>query len=97
MMQLSASEVQYELKHIRQDQVPRIIASYATCLSLAYIAVALRLAARRLSRASLQADDLTVFIALVRMLLQEFSKHLQNADAGLDLAFRYRSDHCRLV
>ena len=66
MAQLSATEVQYEREHIRQDQVPRIVASYATCLSLAYIAVVLRFIARRISRAPLQADDLTISIALVR-------------------------------
>ena len=66
MAQLSATEVQYERENIRQDQLPRIVASYATCLSLAYIAVVLRFIARRISRAPLQADDLTIFIALVR-------------------------------
>lgn len=67
MAQLSPAEIQYELEHIRQDRAPNIIASYAICLSLACIAVVLRFVARRISRASLQADDFTVAIALVRI------------------------------
>ena len=67
MAQLSPAEIQFELEHIRQDRAPSIIASYAVCLSLACIAVVLRFVARGISRASLQADDFTVAISLVRI------------------------------
>ena len=66
MAELSPTEIQYELEHIGQDRAPNIIVTYATCLSLACIAVVLRFVARRTSRAPFQADDLTIFIALVR-------------------------------
>lgn len=67
MAQLSPTEIQYELDHIDQDLAPSIIAAYVTCLSLAYFAVLLRFVARRTSRSRLQADDLTISIALVRV------------------------------
>ncbi|KAF6240945.1 hypothetical protein HO173_000738 [Letharia columbiana] len=80
MAQLSPTEIQYELEHIHQDRAPDIIASYAICLSLACIAVVLRFVARRTSRASLQADDLTVFIALLfatgQIIAGSFAVHL---------------------
>ena len=72
MAQLSPFEIQYEFEHIRHDRVPNIIASYAIYLSLACIAVMLRFVARRSSRASLKADDLTIVIALVRKMLRFF-------------------------
>ena len=99
MAQLSPTEIQYELEHIHQDQVPNIIASYATCLSLAYIAVVLRFVARRTSRASLRADDLTIFIALVRVELPclTFSRHVEYTDLFWGLGLRYRPDHRRLL
>lgn len=72
MAQLTPAEIQYEFEHIGQNRAPNIIAAYATCLSLAFIAVVLRLIARKTSRASLQADDLTIFLALVRIRLRLF-------------------------
>ena len=73
MAQLSPAEIQYEVEHIRQNRAPDIIASYVTCLSLACIAVVLRLVARRISRASLQVDDMTIVAALVRIGLRMFN------------------------
>ena len=70
MAQLSPTEIQYELEHIHQDRAPSIIASYAICLSLACIAVVLRLVARRTSRSELKADDITMLSALVRFMLR---------------------------
>ena len=75
MAQLTPTEVQYELEHIDQDRAPNIIAAYATCLSLACIAVVLRFIARKTSRSSLQADDLAIFLALVRIRLRLFDVH----------------------
>ena len=73
MAQLSPAEIQYEVEHIHQNRAPDIIASYVTCLSLACIAVVLRFVARRISRASLQADDMTILAALVRLEIRLFN------------------------
>ena len=51
-------------KHINDNKQPDIIAASAICLPLAYIAVILRLVARRLGRIPLGADDYTVLTAL---------------------------------
>lgn len=46
----------YQLAHIHEDRSAELIASHATCLALAGIAITLRLIARRLSRASIAAE-----------------------------------------
>ena len=63
--QLPPEVIQYQLQHIHEDRSSDLITAFTTCTVLAYIAVALRLIARRVNRAPLQADDLWVLIALV--------------------------------
>ena len=58
-------EIQYELRNIHEDRASDLITTFATCTALAYIAVILRLIARRVNKAPLQADDFWVLIALV--------------------------------
>ncbi|KAL9135858.1 MAG: hypothetical protein Q9175_002947 [Cornicularia normoerica] len=77
MAQLSPTEIQYEYEDIYQDRAPNIIATYVTCLSLACVAVVLRFVARRTSRASLQADDFAISMALVRIRFL-WVRHLQS-------------------
>ncbi|MCJ1450945.1 hypothetical protein MMC28_001279 [Mycoblastus sanguinarius] len=59
------SEIQQELEHIHDNRAPDIVVSYAICASMAYIAVIMRLIARRISKAPLQADDHMILVALV--------------------------------
>ena len=62
---LSPTEIEYELAHIHDNRSPDIVISAAICISLAIIAVALRLFARRLSKVKILADDYTTICALV--------------------------------
>ena len=63
--QLPPEEIQYELQHIHEDRSSELVTTFATCTALAYIAVILRLIARRVNRAPIQADDSWVLVALV--------------------------------
>lgn len=65
MATIPPNEIQYELENTHDNRAPNIIVSYTVCLSLAFIAVALRFVARRVSKASLRADDWWIVISLV--------------------------------
>lgn len=62
---LSPAEIKYELAHIRDNRASNIVVSSVICISLATIAVMLRLLARRLSKAKILADDYMMIFALV--------------------------------
>ena len=63
-MSLPASDIQYQEEHINDTKQPNLIASSVICLTAAYIAVALRLVARRSARLALAADDYVIILAL---------------------------------
>ena len=65
MSLLSNQEIEYELAHAIDNRGPSLIAAYATCLSLAYIAVILRFESRRTSKNALKADDWMLIVGLV--------------------------------
>ncbi|KAL8651798.1 MAG: hypothetical protein Q9226_004538 [Calogaya cf. arnoldii] len=58
-------EIQYQLEHIEDNRVNDIVVSNSVCIGLAAIAVLLRFAARRLSKATVGADDYMITAALV--------------------------------
>lgn len=62
---ISAAEVQYELEHVDDNRQQDLIKSLAAGVVLAYLAVVLRLVARRISKARLQADDYWILFSLV--------------------------------
>lgn len=66
MPQPSPSEIKYEYEHLQDNRGQEMVVAYVINIALAYVAVILRLASRRLSKAALQADDYTVIFALVR-------------------------------
>lgn len=63
-MELPQSAILDQEKHVNDNKKPSLIVASAICLSAAYLAVILRLIARRLARKSLGADDYTVLVAL---------------------------------
>lgn len=63
-MALPQSAILDQEKHVNDNKKPSLIVASAICLSAAYLAVTLRLIARRLARNSLGADDYTVLMAL---------------------------------
>ena len=60
-------DIQYQQQHIDDNRASDLITTFATCTALAYLAVVLRLIARRLNKTTLQADDFWVLIALVSL------------------------------
>ncbi|MCJ1266425.1 hypothetical protein MMC22_006310, partial [Lobaria immixta] len=64
MAKLSSSDIQYQLEHLHDSGIPRLLVSQIICLVLAVIAVILRLVSRRLNKASIQSDDYMILIAL---------------------------------
>lgn len=66
MSDFSKQEIGYELAHATDDRRPSLIAAYAVCLSLAYVAVTLRFISRRKSKNALMADDWMLVVGLVR-------------------------------
>lgn len=71
----SPSEIQSQLAHIHDNRSGQIITSGAICLSVAIVAVILRLISRRFAKArriskarSMQADDYMIISALVSMM-----------------------------
>ncbi|CAF9919147.1 MAG: hypothetical protein ALECFALPRED_000982 [Alectoria fallacina] len=65
MSALSSQEIEYELAHASDNRGPTLIAAYAVCLSLAYVAVTLRFISRRKSRNALMADDWMSVVGLL--------------------------------
>ncbi len=61
----SPAEIQYQYAHIHEDRSFNIIISHAICLPIAVTAVVLRLISRRMIKASIQADDWLVLVALL--------------------------------
>ena len=59
------SAIQYQEAHIHDSRVSAIRVSAGVCLSVAYIAVILRVLSRRLGRVSLQSDDQCIIAGLV--------------------------------
>jgi hypothetical protein len=64
-MALPPEEVAKQMAHISDNKQPNIIASVGILISFCYIAVGLRLWARRKVGAKLMADDYWALIALV--------------------------------
>lgn len=62
---LSPSEIKYELAHSHDNRASNITVSSIICISLATLAVMLRLLARRLSKVKILADDYMMIFALV--------------------------------
>lgn len=61
----SPEEIQYQLEHYDESYVDEMHISMSICLALATVAVILRVAARRMSKASIGKDDHVIFVALV--------------------------------
>ena len=57
--------IQYQLQHVHESRASDLIITFATCTALAYVAIILRLIARKTNKAPLQADDFWATIALV--------------------------------
>jgi hypothetical protein len=64
-MSLTPEEIQYMKEHISDNKVAGIITANVICIVAAYIAVALRLYARRLAGIRLGGDDWWIITALV--------------------------------
>ena len=60
----SPAEIQYQHAHIHDDRSFNIVISHALCLPIAFVAVLLRFVSRRMVKASIQADDWLIVIAL---------------------------------
>jgi len=63
---LMPAEIQYEIAHVHDDRGPDMVVSNVICISLACVAVLLRLIARRLSKAKIWFDDYMIVVALVK-------------------------------
>lgn len=66
-MSMSAEEYAYQIAHIHDDRRPKIVAAIVVLMLLSSIAMLLRLVVRFRTKARLQADDFTVFLAYVRI------------------------------
>ncbi|KAL8923811.1 MAG: hypothetical protein Q9172_002959 [Xanthocarpia lactea] len=64
MPSVSQKETQYQIDHIHDNRINEILVSNSICIGLAAIAVLLRFAARRLSKAKIAADDYMIVAAL---------------------------------
>lgn len=62
----SPADIEYQIKHISDNQGPDVLGAFSVNFALACSAVTLRLAARRICKAKLLADDYFVLAALVR-------------------------------
>ncbi|KAI4259269.1 MAG: hypothetical protein L6R42_004641 [Xanthoria sp. 1 TBL-2021] len=69
---LSPAEQLYQLHHIDDDRRPAGISGLVIPCILAYIAVVLRVYSRKVSDASLQADDHLIVISLVEEDMSSF-------------------------
>ena len=79
MSALTQQEILYEMEHIGDNKGPSLIAAYAVCISLAYVAVFLRFISRRIGKNALLADDWMVVVALVRHSAIEEAVHATNS------------------
>ena len=61
----SPADIQYQFQHIQDDRSKQLLATYVVSLFVASVAVALRCVARRINRASLQADDYMIVLGWV--------------------------------
>lgn len=64
--QLPPLKIRHAGVPIGDDGRNNVIAASVICITIATVAVALRLSARHLSKAKLTADDYTIIVALVR-------------------------------
>ena len=70
LLQISPAEIQRESLHIHDNRRGSLISSLTICTVLAVVATGLRLASRRISRASIQADDYWVLVSLALLIGQ---------------------------
>ena len=75
-----SANIEYQLAHENQTQVPALIASGAICLSAAYTFVFLRFTSRRLSKTPIKADDWAIVLGLVSTLCVKFFSSKRLAD-----------------
>lgn len=71
MSALSRQEIEYEMSHASDNRGSSLVAAYAVCLSLAYVATILRFISRRKSRLAYMADDWMLVVGLVRKVAAE--------------------------
>ena len=64
----SPATVLYEQQHISDDRSGSLIAANVVCVSLAFIAVCMRFASRRMAKIKYKADDWLIISGLVRTL-----------------------------
>ena len=64
----SPAEILYEQQHISDDRSGCLIAANVVCVSLAFIAVCMRFASRRMAMVKYKADDWLIISGLVRTL-----------------------------
>lgn len=65
MMTLTAQDIKYQQDHKDHERTADIVAATVVMLTAAYVAVALRFISRRMSHATLQADDWMMVVGLV--------------------------------
>ena len=63
---LTPAEIEDQMAHSFDNKAPDIIAADVVCLTVAFIAVALRFQARRVARIRYEADDWLILAGLVR-------------------------------
>lgn len=74
-------EIQYQIEHIHDDRSGDMLISNATGIAIAAIAVLLRFISRRMCKASIQADDWMILIAMVRIFLRSSCKEVAYCQA----------------
>lgn len=89
----SPAVLQYQSQHSREDKSKQLLVTYIISLCAASVAVSLRLVARRIKQASLQADDYMIIIGYVWNLCQVFDHNLMIP--ALILLDLYCCVHCR--
>jgi hypothetical protein len=65
IMSLPASAIEYQLEHIDDNLQPNIYVACFVCLPAAFVAVALRLWARRMTTGGWGKDDVAILFALL--------------------------------
>lgn len=61
----SSAVIQYQSQHTRDDKSKQLLVTYIVSLCAASVAIILRLLARWIKKASLQADDYMIFTGFV--------------------------------